>query len=474
MVASEAAPFAKTGGLADVLGSLPPALARLGEEVAVLLPFYRGVQIPSAAPILTLPVQVGPHSYTVAIHEVIRQRVHYLFADCPPLFDRAGIYSEGGADYPDNHIRFAVLSQTALGVARSIFRPDVFHAHDWQAGLLPVYVRESLAFDPTFFGVRCVFTIHNLGYQGSFPASAIADLGLDPRLFHPEGLEFFGRLNFLKAGIVWSDAVNAVSPTYAREIQTAEFGFGLDGLLRAQAAKLTGILNGVDYDEWNPETDRHLPANYSAADLSGKRLCKLALEEEMGLPPDPDRPLIGIVSRFAHQKGMDLVTAIAPLLTARLVVLGSGEAILENAFRSLAHAYPDRIAARIGYDEGLAHRVEAGADMFLMPSRYEPCGLNQIYSLRYGTVPIVRATGGLEDTVNEQTGFKFRDGLGAAVDTALQEFQRPESWASRMRRGMAKDFSWDASAVEYQNLYSKQPSARPAHRVASKRAVFAS
>jgi starch synthase len=454
MVASEAAPFSKTGGLADVLGSLPPALARLGDEVAVLLPFYRGTPLPAAAPILRLPVQVGPHGFSVAIHEMVRQKVRYLFVDCPPLYDRAGIYGEGGADYLDNHIRFAVLSQAALGVARSIFRPDVFHGHDWQAGLLPVYVRESLALDPTFFGVRCVFTIHNLGYQGSFPVSAIADLGLDPRLFHSEGLEFFGRLNFLKAGIVWSDAINAVSPTYAREIQTPEFGFGLDGLLRAQASKLTGILNGVDYEEWNPETDRHLPANYSARDLSGKRACKLELEEEMGLLPDPDRPLIGIVSRFAHQKGMDLVVGMAPLLNARLAVLGSGEAALENAFRSLALAYPDRIAARVGYDEGLAHRVEAGADMFLMPSRYEPCGLNQIYSLRYGTVPIVRATGGLEDTVDEQTGFKFRDGLAGAVDAALHEFQHPEMWASRMRRGMAKDYSWDTSAVEYQRLYA--------------------
>jgi len=385
--------------------------------------------------------------------------VRYLFADCPPLYDRAGIYGThgaiGGGDYSDNHIRFAVLCQAGLGVARSVFRPDVFHAHDWQAGLLPVYLRESLALDPTFFGVRCVFTIHNLGYQGSFPASAIADLGLNRRLFHPEGLEFFGRLNFLKAGIVWSDAVNTVSPTYAREIQTPEFGFGMDGLLRSHAAKLTGILNGVDYEEWNPETDRHLPANYSAGNLSGKRACKRELLEEMGLPADPSRPLIGIVSRFAQQKGMDLVTAIAPFTNATLVVLGSGEAALENSFRSLAMTYPDQVAVHIGYDDGLAHRIEAGADMFLMPSRYEPCGLNQIYSLRYGTVPIVRATGGLQDTVNEQTGFKFLENLAGAVDAALEEFQDRETWTARMRRGMAKDFSWDASAAEYRKLYSK-------------------
>jgi starch synthase len=492
MVGSEAAPFSKTGGLADVLGSLPAALARLGEEVAVLSPLYRGIPVPPSGPILTLPVQVGPHAYSVAIHEVVRRNVRYLFADCPPLYDRAGIYGThgtiGAGDYPDNHIRFAVLCQAALGVARSVFRPDVFHAHDWQAGLLPVYVRESFALDPTFFGVRCVLTIHNLGYQGIFPASAIADLGLDARLFHPEGLEFFGRLNFLKAGIVWSDAINAVSPTYAREIQTPEFGFGLDGLLRSRASKLTGILNGVDYEEWNPETDLHLAANYSARDLSGKRACKRALLQEMGLeetglPGEAGRPLFGIVSRFAHQKGMDLVAKILPLEDAALVVLGSGEAPLEDAFRSLAASYPDRIAVRFGYDEGLAHRIEAGADMFLMPSRYEPCGLNQIYSLRYGTVPVVRATGGLEDTVTEQTGFKFLGRLEGAVATALEAFQDRETWAARMRLGMAQDFSWDASAVEYQLLYSKglyskglpsRPLQRLASGVASRGPVLAS
>jgi starch synthase len=486
-VASEAAPFAKTGGLADVLGSLPRALARLGDEVAVLLPLYRGVPLPPGAPILRLPVQVGPHAYSVAIYEVVRQEVRYLFAECPPLYDRAGIYGThgaiGGADYADNHIRFAVLCLAALGVARSVFRPDVFHAHDWQAGLLPVYLRESLALDPTFFGVRCVLTIHNLGYQGSFPATAIADLGLDPRLFHPEGLEFFGRLNFLKAGIVWADAINAVSPTYAREIQTPEFGFGLDGLLRSRASKLTGILNGVDYEEWNPETDQYLPANYSVRDLSGKRACKLALLEEMGLPPDADRPLIGIISRFAHQKGMDLAAEIAPFTNAALVVLGSGEAALENAFLSLALDYPDRVATRLGYNEGLAHRIEAGSDMFLMPSRYEPCGLNQIYSLRYGTPPIVRGTGGLEDTVNEQTGFKFRDDLEGAVGAALKEFQDRELWTARMRRGMGRNFSWDASAAEYQELYAKGLSSKGrsstlaytgATRVASGGPLFAS
>lgn len=465
MVASEASPFAKTGGLADVMGSLPAALARLGEEVAVVLPRYRGMELPPENRIWQkLPVQVGPHAYLAGIDQALHQGVRYLFLDIPLLYDRPGIYNQAGADYPDNHLRFAALSQAAIGVARNIFRPDVFHAHDWQAGLLPMILRENLAGDPTFLGARCVLTIHNLGYQGLFPASARIDLGLDRSVFHDGGAEFHGQVSFLKAGIVWADALNTVSPTYAREIQTPEYGAGMDDLLRARAAKLSGILNGADYQEWNPETDRHLAANYSAFDLAGKRACKRALLEEMGLPLDLERPLLGVVSRFADQKGMDLVveafSGIAPFGDAALVALGSGDAALETSFRELALMWPEQCAVRIGYDEGLSHRIEAGADMFLMPSRYEPCGLNQIYSLRYGTVPIVRATGGLADTVDSDTGFKFRAAtaaaLSAAVEQALEAFQDREAWSRRMRLGMAQDFSWDASAKVYRQLYARR------------------
>lgn len=461
MVASEAAPFAKTGGLADVMGSLPAALARLGDEVAVLLPRYRHIEITPGDRILeNLQVRVGPHTYTVSIDQIVRQGVRYFFVNCPPLYDRAGLYNEAGVDYPDNHLRFAALSRAAIAVARVLFRPDVFHVHDWQAGLLPVFLRENLDGDPTFFGSRCILTIHNLGYQGNFPPAVLADLGLDGSLFHMDGLEFYGRVSFLKAGIVWADAINTVSPTYAREIQTPEFGSGMDGLLRSRASKLTGILNGVDYAEWNPATDPHVPFHYSSGNLSGKRASKVALLEELGLPLEPDRPLLGIVSRFAYQKGMDLVAEIAPLLleeNVALAVLGSGDGPLESAFLAMAHSRPDRFAVRIGYNDGLAHRIEAGADMFLMPSRYEPCGLNQIYSLRYGTVPIVHATGGLEDTVDDETGFKFTGysaaNLGVAVREALAAFEDRDAWAKRMRLGMAKDFSWDASAVQYRRLY---------------------
>jgi starch synthase len=461
MVTSEAEPFAKTGGLADVLGALPPALARRGEEVAVVMPKYGMVRPPDAVRIWhEMPLAVGPRPFTVAIDQVERQGVRYLFVDCPELYGRMGVYNEAGADYLDNHLRFALLNQAALGIARQIFQPDILHGHDWPAGLLAPYLRENHPYDPALAGIKCVLTIHNLGYQGLFPGSTLGELGLSPTLFHQEGLEFWGQVNFLKAGIVWSDAITTVSPTYAREIQTPEYGFGLDGVLRARAAKITGILNGVDYEEWNPEHDPHVRYHYSARRLTGKPFAKFALLREMNLPLIERRPLLGIVSRFAYQKGFDLVEAIAPQLVTEnlfLVVLGSGEAHFERMFRQLAEDYPDKVAVRVGYDNGLSHRIEAGSDLFLMPSRYEPCGLSQMYSLRYGTVPVVRATGGLEDTVDETTGFKFAEySPGALLDTierALAEWRLRTPWRERMRLGMMKDFSWDVAAAGYQQLY---------------------
>jgi len=461
MVAAEATPFAKTGGLADVMGSLPPALIKLGEQVAVVMPRYASARISVAERIWdSMPLYVGSHVFVVAIDQIITGGVRYLFVDYPPFYGRAGIYGEAGRDYPDNHLRFAVLNQAAIGIARSIFRTDIFHAHDWQAGLVAPYLRENFATDPTFFGAKCILTIHNLGYQGNFPPAALADLGLSRTLFHPGGLEFWGQVSFLKAGIVWSDAITTVSPTYAKEIQTPEYGAGMDGLLRDRAAKITGILNGGDYNEWNPEKDPYLVAPYSAQQLSGKRADKKALLEEMGLPVNEARPLIGIVSRFVGQKGFDLIEDIAGDLGEEdmaLVALGSGEPRFEAMFRGLAKTYPEKFAAVIGYDNALAHRIEAGADMVLMPSRYEPCGLTQMYSLRYGAVPIVRATGGLDDTVDETTGFKFREYTGeallGAIRQALAAWTNREAWAARMRRGMARDFSWDASAAEYKRLY---------------------
>ncbi len=463
MVASEAAPFVKTGGLADVLGSLPAALVKRGDEVCVVLPRYRAAIIDTSERIWhEMPLSVGPHFFTVAIDQVVRQGVRYLFVDCPALYGRPGIYNEGNVDYRDNYIRFALLNQAAIGVARYIFRPDIFHAHDWQAGLLAPYLRSTFAGDPTFFGAKCVMTIHNLGYQGNFWAVRMQDAGLDPALYHTEGLEFNNMISFLKGGIVFSDAVTTVSPTYAREIQTPEYGFGFDGLLRSRAYKLTGILNGVDYAEWSPESDPYLPAHFGADDLAGKAECKRELLAEMGLPPAEGRPVIGVVSRFADQKGFDLVAEIAGPFAERealMVVLGSGDQRFEEMFRQFRAARPDKFGVRIGYDNALAHRIEAGSDMFLMPSRYEPCGLNQIYSLHYGTVPIVRATGGLDDTVDEETGFKFSEyspgALAGAIGEALHAWQFRDGWTERMRAGMAKDFSWEASASRYQRLYAE-------------------
>ncbi len=456
MVASEATPFAKTGGLADVIGALPRALAAHGEEVAVVLPHYRAVEGAERA-----FDGLRIYSNTVDIRVLSRDGVRFYFVDCPPLFHRKGIYTEGGADYPDNHVRFAVLCQAAIAVARWLFQPEIIHYHDWQGSLVAPLIRTGLTGDPTFFGVKLLLTIHNLGYQGHFGRAALREAGLSDALFRPDLMEFYGGVNLLKGGIVFADAINTVSKGYAREIQTPEYGFGLDGLLRSRGAVLSGILNGVDYTEWNPEHDPFAAAHYSSRELGGKEECKRDLLEAFGLPMDDmKRPLIGIVSRFAGQKGFDLIESVANELLSEdlcLAVLGTGEERYEQMFRNLAAAFPDRVGLRIDYDNVLAHKIEAGADMFLMPSRYEPCGLNQIYSLRYGTVPIVRATGGLDDTIERETGFKFQEYSGAAllgaVQAAVTAYRDPEAWKRMMRKAMVQDFSWDASAVEYSALY---------------------
>jgi len=470
MVTPEAAPFAKTGGLADVLGALPRALAALDEEVVVVLPRYRSAMIYASERIWhAMPITMGPHQYIVAIDQVLvpaegrkDRYVRYMFVDCPPLYGRSGVYGERGADYPDNYLRFGLLNQAAIGIGREIFRPHVFHGHDWPAGLLGPYLRETFKSDPTFFGAKIVLTLHNVGYQGNFSAAAATDLGLDARLLHPEGAEFWGHLSFLKSGIVWADAITTVSPTYAKEIQTSEYGYGLEGLLRQRSSRVTGVLNGADYEEWNPAIDPHIAANFSSADTSGKWLVKKALLEEFNLPVKKSRPLIGVVSRFVNQKGFDLLRPIAADLVAQdftLIALGSGEESVEQIFRDLARAHPAHFAVQIGYDHALSHRIFAGSDMFLMPSRYEPCGLGQIYAMRYGSVPIVRATGGLDDTVDDSTGFKFRNHtpgeLLGAIRSALTAWKNRELWQERVLRCMAKDFSWDASALEYQKLYRR-------------------
>jgi starch synthase len=438
-------------------------LRAFGDEVAVLIPRYGSIDLKGMRRVYDgLAVHLGPARYDATVYRAPAEFPFYLL-DCPPLYDRPGLYGESGMDYPDNHIRFAVFCRAALTVARRLFRTDILHCHDWQAGLVPAYLRTTFATDPTYFGVRTLFTIHNLGYQGLFPKSTMAEAALDPSLYRPDALEFFDNVSFIKGGIGLADALNTVSPTYAREIQTPEYGFGLDGALRARADVLTGILNGVDYREWSPESDPHIPARYSARDLSGKRVCKEQLLAEFGLPAAAmERPLIGIVSRFTRQKGADLLAEAAAAIEAEdvyIVALGNGDPEYEEFFQGLAASFPGRVAVRIGFDNAAAHRIEAGADMFLMPSHYEPCGLNQIYSLRYGTVPVVRATGGLDDTIDRDTGFKFAEYSGTALLAAVREavcaFSNAAAWRELMLRGMAKDFSWKTSAAAYSGLYRR-------------------
>lgn len=459
MVASEAAPFAKTGGLADVLGALPRALGELGHEVAVVMPRYGN--IPTAD--LThawgnLIAYLGRHAISADIWTRQERGVTFFFVDTPWLYDRFGYYG-----HADDHLRFGSLCLNALNVIRFLWRPDVVHLHDWQSALVAPYLKTRFQLDPTFQGIRIVYTIHNLEHQGRFGAALFAELGLDPWLMRMDFMEYFGDVNLMKGAIAFADAITTVSPRYAAEIQTAEFGFGLDGFLRNHSGKLRGILNGVDYHEWDPAVDAHLAAPYSPDDLTGKRECKAQLLRKFGLPEENmNRPVLGIVSRMARQKGFDILAEVAWELMSGdvcLVVLGSGEKRYEDLFRNLEAAFPGRAATFFGFNNTLAHEIEAGADIFLMPSLFEPCGLNQIYSLRYGTIPVVRATGGLDDTVDGETGFKFwgywpPDFL-LAVRAAIAEYQDPDAWHARMRRAMSRDFSWTSSARQYSDLYGQ-------------------
>ena len=472
MVTPEARPFAKTGGLADVCGALPQALARLGHRVTIVLPKYRGTPTDGAE---GEPAQVpfALHNYPVRfIEQAVSDGVTAVLIDAPALYDRDGLYGDRHGEYRDNAFRFAVLCRGALEYARLRGRrPSAIHVHDWQAGLVPVYTRTVLRDDPIVGGVRTVLTIHNLAFHGAFDPKELPWIGLGTDLYTPAVLEFYGRASALKGGIVFSDAITTVSPTYAREIMTPDYGFGFDGILKTRASDLVGILNGIDTETWNPAADRFLPVHFDATTLDRKRAVKRLLLEHVGLPVDDrtlERPLLGSVTRLTHQKGCDLFSAAADRLMeldASWVMLGSGDAWCEDLWRQLAARHPDRVAAHIGFDEQLAHLIEAGADMFLMPSWYEPCGLNQMYSLRYGTLPIVRATGGLEDTVVDPdesatgaTGFKFRhytgEGLISTVERALAAFRdNPAGWQAMQQNGMRQDFSWDVSAREYVKVY---------------------
>jgi starch synthase len=472
-VAAECHPLVKTGGLADVVGALPPVLAELGTEARLLLPGLPPIvdALTGREDLCTFGPLFGAARVTLCRGRVASHQVPVYVIDAPYLYRRrGGPYQDvDGTEWPDNLQRFALLGWVAAHLAAGeldpAWAPDIVHAHDWHAGLACAYIRSHP-------GQRAatVFTIHNLAFQGLFPASEFATLGLPRALMQPHGLEFHGQVSFLKAGLACADRITTVSPTYAREIATREFGCGMEGLILHRAADVSGILNGVDPAVWDPQTDVELPAHFTARALAGKKKCKQALQDEMGLERRADAPLFALVSRLTHQKGLDLVLEALPGLVAQgaqLAVLGSGDAGLEAALVAAASSHPGQVRVRIGYDEALAHRLLAGADTVLVPSRFEPCGLTQLYGLRYGTLPVVRRTGGLADTVvdggdgetpdPQGTGFVFDAADGAALAATLQRavhaYRQGERWRGLMRRAMAQDFSWHEAARRYQSLY---------------------
>jgi starch synthase len=475
--ASECVPFSKTGGLADVVGALPRALASLGHQVSVYVPRYRQTKLTDPQTVvksITIPFD-DKYRFCSVVTAGTSNGIRFYFVDYPPYFDREALYGGPSGDYPDNAERFALFSRAVIEASKVLGVPHIFHCHDWQSALIPVMLRTLYAEDPAFRDLATVFTIHNMGYQGLFPPDTLPLLMLPWELFTISKMEFFGQVNFLKGALVHSDFVTTVSRKYSHEIQTTEYGFGLEGVLRNRAATVAGILNGVDYDEWSPQTDKFIVAKYSSEDLSGKAQCKKDLLNAFGVAnSDAKVPVIGIVSRFAAQKGFDLIAQIMDRLAREeliMVVLGSGDKPYEEMFVRLNRQFPNKIAAKVAFDNAIAHKIEAGADMFLMPSRYEPCGLNQIYSLKYGTVPVVRATGGLDDTIEpwdarsgKGTGFKFTDYTGeallATIKQALLAYRDPSSWQKLMRNGMARDFSWGASAREYGKVYERARQAR--------------
>ncbi len=474
-VASEVAPFAKTGGLADVTAALPKALARLGHDVRIILPRYREVKAVKGSltrrKIRTV-IRLGSRTLEGALAETAMSGspVPVYFVEQPELFDRDGLYQTHGRDFPDNLERFSFFSQAVLELVPQLnWQPEVVHAHDWQTALTMAHLRWTHAADPRWASIARVFTVHNLAYQGLFPKDAWELTGLPSETFRLDGLEFYGQINCLKAGLLSAHRVSTVSPTYAQEIQTPALGCGLDGVLRQQRDRLTGILNGIDVEVWNPKTDPHLAVRYDAARLSGKARCKAALQHQQGLPEKPAL-LIGMIQRLAEQKGIDLFLEALPRLLnlpIQIVLLGSGDPRYQERLTSLADECPDQLAVNLRFDEALAHQIEAGADAFLMASRFEPCGLNQMYSMRYGTVPIVHRTGGLADTVMDATprtlanrtatGVLFTEyspkAVVKAVERAVQAFADRRQWTQLMRTGMRRDFSWERSAKDYVSVY---------------------
>jgi starch synthase len=481
MVASEAVPFAKTGGLADVVGALASALRSRGCRVFIIMPLYRVVPDDLVRPTRTrlkVPVGDAPVAAGVWRGKGLGGVTTYLL-DIPALYDRPSLYGDRGADYPDNLTRFTALSRGALELLRTLdIRPDILHVHDWQTALVPLYLRSLYRRDAFYRDTRSVLTLHNLSYQGRFDTADIAVTGLEERWATPRFLEYFGELRLLKGGILTADRLTTVSPTYEKEILTPAFGCGFDGVLRTRRAHLRGILNGIDTRMWDPATDPYLPARFSARHIQGKGRCRRALLEEMRLPSDLATPLFGVVNRLVEQKGLHLLVEALPdllELDTRWVVLGNGDPGLELAIARVSTRYPDRVALRLDFDESLAHRIYAGIDYLMMPSVFEPCGLSQMYAMRYGSVPVVRRVGGLADSVTDLaedpaagTGFVFDDpdtgSLTAAIERAVGVYRDRDVWPALRRRAMRSDFSWKSSAQQYLDVY-REIMGRPRIRI---------
>ncbi len=488
-VAAEAVPFAKTGGLADVIGALPPALERIGVGARVVIPCHRsawsaGVAIEATG--LTVRVPVGPRIVEGKVHRATlpESRVGVYLIDCPQFFDRPGIYQSQGVDYADNPSRFVFFTRAAIETAsRMNWRPDVFHVHDWPTALLPVYLEETYRRKGQYQRTGTLVTIHNLAYQGSFWPGEMSNTGLDPRLFNWRQLEAYGRLNFLKGGLAYADLISTVSPTYAREVQEPGAGRGLDGLIRSRSSDLRAVINGIDATTWDPAHDPHIVAPYDASCVSARKaICKADLQRKASLEVRDDVPLLAQIGRLDPQKGWDLLAALADDLLqsdVQLVVLGEGHPRYHETLDRLSRRWPGKVRAFLEFSDDLAHQIEAGADIFLMPSLYEPCGLNQLYSLRYGTIPIVRATGGLADTVvdatptaladGRATGFVFQeptvDALREAITRALGLWADRPAWMRLVQRGMGLDWSWDRGALAYRELYEETTRRRSSRAV---------
>ena len=478
VVSSEVVPFAKTGGLADVAGALPIALEKLGYEVCVAMPKYGCINEAKAnlsgqTMIFDLTLGNNTKSAIIKSGKLPGSNVNVYFIQNDDYFNRRELYSESGQDYGDNAQRFSFFSMAVLVMLKNLnWQPDIIQCNDWQSAMIPTYLKTIYREDSFFKNTKVLYTIHNLAYQGSSSKYLIFDIGLNWDYFNPGGVEFYNNINFMKAGLIYADKISTVSEGYSKEIQTPEYGCGLEGVLQFRKEDLLGIINGIDYNVWNPEIDEHIAKKFSVDDVSGKSVCKKDLQKICRLPEDTKPPLIGIISRLADQKGFDLIAEIIDKIMEmdlQIVILGTGEPKYHTLFEEIGKKYKKKISLNIKFDNTLAHKIEAGSDMFLMPSKYEPCGLNQLYSLKYGTVPIVRHTGGLADSITdytpeankkgEATGFKFYEYKSAelfeTIKKALKVYNTEPSWYKLRKNGMLKDFSWNASAKKYEKLFLK-------------------